>query len=219
MAPTFRTVPFRSHALVVALAIGSALGGCASPGQQTQLLLEENGELRQRLHDTEARLAESEQIRAQLEADNLAMSRQLDSLASAGPGWTGFEGIEGVQVSQSGGEIIVGIAGDVLFDSGSATLKPEAKRSLDRIASVLNSEYASNVIRVEGYTDSDPIRKSNWKSNEHLSAERALAVEAYLVGKGVNNERIYAAAFGPARPKATKAQSRRVEIVILASGS
>ena len=48
-------------------------------------------------------------------------------------------------------------------------------------------------------------------------AERALAVEEYLVARGVNPTRIYAAAMGSARPKGTKQASRRVEIVILAN--
>jgi chemotaxis protein MotB len=192
--------------LVLAAVIGA---GCQSAGH-ADLLRQENEELR-------ARLAESERARSDLESLNLAMSRQLDQAGSTADA-TGFEGIDGVGVSRSGGEIVVGIAGDVLFASGSADLRPEAKRSLDKVASVLKSRYNGQIVRVEGYTDTDPIRKSKWKSNEHLSAERALAVENYLVSKGVPNERIYSAAFGPAGQKSTKAQSRRVEIVILASG-
>ena len=109
------------------------------------------------------------------------------------------------------------IAGDVLFDSGSVTLKASAKKSLDSVAGVLNSTYGSHNIRVEGYTDTDPITKSGWKPNERLSAERAMAVEAYLVSKGVSNGRVYSAAFGPANAKNSKKDSRRVEIVILGS--
>jgi flagellar motor protein MotB len=105
----------------------------------------------------------------------------------------------------------------VLFDSGKVDLKSSARRSLDRVASVIQSKYPGQQIRIEGYTDSDPIRKSKWRSNEHLSAERALAVEKYLVGKGVDNDRVYSAAFGPANARATKKDSRRVEIVILGS--
>ncbi|MBZ0171224.1 MAG: OmpA family protein, partial [Phycisphaerales bacterium] len=70
-------------------------------------------------------------------------------------------------------------------------------------------------IRIEGYTDTDPIRKSKWASNEHLSFERANAVEKYLISRGVDTKRMYAAAFGPDRPKGSKQDSRRVEIVVL----
>ena len=122
----------------------------------------------------------------------------------------------GVDVGmRSGGEIVVGVAGDVLFASGQATLRTQAKSSLDQIAGVLKSQYANNQIRVEGHTDNDPIKKSGWKTNERLGAERAMAVEAYLVGKGIDNDRIYSATFGPSRPKGSKQDSRRVEIVLL----
>ena len=94
-------------------------------------------------------------------------------------------------------------------------MRKAGRDELDRIAEVLNDRFAENLIRVEGHTDSDPIRKSAWKTNERLSSERALAVEAYLVSKGVDAARIYSAAMGSARPKADKSASRRVEIVVL----
>ena len=96
--------------------------------------------------------------------------------------------------------------------------KSSSKSSLNRIANVLNQRYPNQTIRVEGYTDTDPIRKSKWEHNERLSAERAMAVEKYLVAQSVENDRIYAAAFGPAKQRGSKKESRRVEIVILASG-
>jgi outer membrane protein OmpA-like peptidoglycan-associated protein len=43
-----------------------------------------------------------------------------------------------------------------------------------------------------------------------------MAVESYLAGKGVDQDRMYAAAFGTSNPRASKKESRRVEIVILA---
>lgn len=107
------------------------------------------------------------------------------------------------------------VAGDVLFAPGSAVVKSEGKRELDRIASTIRSKYPSNRIRVEGHTDSDPIRKSKFRDNEHLSAERALAVERYLATKGVSASRIEAVGKGASNPKGSKSSSRRVEIVIL----
>jgi chemotaxis protein MotB len=97
------------------------------------------------------------------------------------------------------------------------TLKATAKKTLDQVGRRINSDYAGHMIRVEGYTDSDPIKKQKdkYKDNEELSAQRALAVERYLVGRGVASSQIYAAAFGPANPKGSKKASRRVEIVIL----
>lgn len=175
------------------------LGGCGRVSKsQYEMALQENNDLRQR--------------NAELEAELAGLQGQMDGTG----GTTGFENIDGVSVSRGlGGEIIVNIEGDILFDSGQVELKPGARRALDRVASTLKTQYAGNLVRVEGYTDTDPIRKSKWKDNEELSAERALAVERYLVSKGVNNDLIYAAAFGPSRTKATKKDSRRVEVVVL----
>lgn len=75
-------------------------------------------------------------------------------------------------------------------------------------------------VDVVGHTDSDPIKKSKWKDNWQLSAERALAVLRYLNSKGISSEKIRAVAAGSSRPVASnksssgKAQNRRVEIVV-----
>jgi flagellar motor protein MotB len=66
-----------------------------------------------------------------------------------------------------------------------------------------------------GYTDTDKIKKSNFKSNWHLAFDRAWAVRDYLVSKGVNQNRISIESWGPTKPLATKAASRRVDIVVV----
>lgn len=116
--------------------------------------------------------------------------------------------------ASSGGTTLT-VAGDVLFAPGSTAIKPEGRRELDRLAATIRSRYPTNRIRVEGHTDWDPIRKSKFRDNEHLSAERALAVERYLVTKGISGSRIEAVGKGASQPKASKSASRRVEIVIL----
>ncbi len=197
---------------------GIILGGCASSNTgELDAALMENQELRQRLAETENALAECQSGRTALQGQSQSLSSELERLRaelSRGPNFG-----DGVTVTRRGGEIAVGVAGDVLFDSGSVVIKPSAKATLDRIAQILNSQYRGHAIRIEGHTDSDPIRKSGWKTNERLSAERALAVEEFLVSKGVDNKRVYAAAFGPAIPRGSKNESRRVEIVILAPAS
>jgi len=181
------------------------LGGCAT-GNADEALMQENLELRQQRAELENQLADCEQRYAMLDSQN----RQLGSL-----GATGFEGIDGVTVGRTAGEVTVGIAGDVLFASGSATLRPEARASLDRVVANIRSQYGGKTIRVEGHTDTDPIRKSKWETNERLSAERAMAVQAYLVSKGLDRKQVYSAAFADTRPRGSKKDSRRVEIVII----
>lgn len=210
-------------ALVIgALCAGALLGGCKNVKKADyDAAVEENTRLRERVASLQDKVAQSNQqvAAAQAEKDRaLAEQRQqlMAQMETDRATRSGFEGIPGVSSSYgAGGSVIVAVAGDVLFDSGKADLKSSSKSSLDRVAQVIQSQYAGQTIRVEGYTDSDPIRKSSWRSNEHLSMERALAVEDYLVKHGVPNNQIYSAAFGPANPKGTKKDSRRVEIVIL----
>ncbi|KAA0216313.1 MAG: hypothetical protein DYG94_05210 [Leptolyngbya sp. PLA3] len=189
------------------------LGGCNKVKRgDYDSAVSENTELRERLGEAQASLTEVNEQNRQLTAANQQLMEENQRLASSGGAGTGTDYSTG-----GTGEVVISIAGDVLFRSGQVTISDEGRRALDRVAGQLNSQYAGRTIRVEGYTDSDPIRKSNWKSNEHLSAERALSVEKYLVSKGVSNDRIYSAAFGPAKPKSSKSASRRVEIVILAN--
>lgn len=108
------------------------------------------------------------------------------------------------------------IAGDVAFLSGSATLTTAAKKELDTFASKLKNTYAGRSVRVEGHTDSTPIKKSKWGSNEALSQARAEAVKTYLVSKGVSSGRIEAIGYGAAKPKGSPSASRRVDVVVLA---
>ncbi|MCK4871678.1 MAG: OmpA family protein [Phycisphaerales bacterium] len=207
---------------VVAVVLCLGTGGCADNSAQTTALLEaENQEYldaNERLkYELAAAVDQRDQAvrRAQAVVDeNNKLRTELDE-QRARPR-TGFEGIKGVSGTTRPGEVVAEVAGDVLFASGSATLRSAAKRTLDRIAHVLNTTYAGHNIRIEGHTDTDPISKSAWKTNDRLSAERAMAVKAYLATKGVDGARIYIGGFGDTRTRATKEASRRVEIVVLA---
>ncbi|MEL7474113.1 MAG: OmpA family protein, partial [Planctomycetota bacterium] len=190
--------------------------GCSTSTEtvdSTELTLQENAELRERIAEIEASLAFCQDENDALSGQNSDLASALTQAqadlqvanatsrpAAAAQPMSAFGNIEGAEIFQRGDSIVVAVAGDVLFSSGRASLKNDAKKTLDRIASVLNATYPGQVVRVEGYTDNDPIRKSKWSSNEHLSAERSLTVEKYLVSRGVNNDRIYAAAFGPSNP-------------------
>ncbi|MFG0257392.1 MAG: OmpA family protein [Phycisphaerales bacterium JB043] len=192
-----------------------ALGGCKSNQESASLLEQENIELRAQNRNLQTSLDAAEQDRASLQGELRAIQADNDRLRTTGN--TGFENIQGVTAGvSSSGEVVVTVTNDVLFASGSATLRKQAKQTLDQIASVLSSQYGGKTIRIGGHTDNDPIKKSSWKTNERLSAERALAVEEYLASKGLSNDAMYVAGFGPAYPRGTKAQSRRVEIVVLA---
>ena len=209
--------------LIALGAMGMALGGCKSISQRDyDAAIDENTQLRERIAGLQESVRQANEGNSafqgqndQLRNENSRLQSELEA-AKAQPR-TGFEGIEGVDLSARNGSIVVGVASEVLFSSGSADLRTNAKKTLDEVVGVIKNQYSGNEIRVEGYTDTDKLvkTKAKWKTNERLSAMRALAVEEYLVSKGVNNDRIYSAAFGPSKPKGSKQASRRVEIVIL----
>ncbi|HEX4795664.1 MAG TPA: OmpA family protein [Humisphaera sp.] len=120
-------------------------------------------------------------------------------------------------VDAKAGTTTVSLPGDLFFDPGQITIKDPAKQSLDKVAAALKKEYAGKQVRIEGYTDSDPIVHSKWKSNQELSEKRAGAVRDYLVSKGVATSRIKVVGMGEAHPRSTtnKSLNRRVEVVVL----
>ena len=131
----------------------------------------------------------------------------------------GFEDIPEVDTSRTGtSSLEVTLASDILFASGSATLTPTARRTLDQVAQVLQSKYPDKEILVKGHTDSDPIRKSSWRDNQHLSEARAQAVVDYLQSRDVDASRLTMRGYGMTQPKRTKLMSRRVEIVVIGEG-
>lgn len=195
-----------------------AAAGCETGRlqQERQALWVQNQELQDELNRTRAALdaAEADRLTAQSQISGL-QDRLVAPQAMTASANSAFAGIEGVETVQTPGQIAVRVPGDVLFEPGKVTLKESAKRTLNQVAQAIKREYPGNTIRVEGYTDTDPIRRSNWADNLELSLQRAAAVHRYLAEQGVDADRMYAAGFGAARPQATKAKSRRVEIVVV----
>lgn len=148
------------------------------------------------------------------------LQRQIAERSKTPAEATGFgEGYD-VSFDPSAGTITVTLPNTILFSPGKATLKKATSTELNHIRSVLRSKYAGKQIDVVGHTDSDPIKKSKWKDNLELSAQRALTVVRYLIGRGIPKNEIRAVGCGAARPitsNATasgKARNRRVEIVV-----
>jgi flagellar motor protein MotB len=114
------------------------------------------------------------------------------------------------------GTVTVTLPGDIFFNSGAATIMTPAKSSLDKVATALKKDYAGKQVRIEGHTDSDPIRKSKWKNNQELSEARAKSVRDYLVSKGVPANLIDTKGYGADKPRGQdKSRNRRVEVVVL----
>lgn len=197
------------------LAAGLVLGGCNNKlKEENESLKTEAAELREKVNSVDsekaALAAQTQQLQqqnAQL-ATELASARQAPAAGPAG-NWDGPTG--GRSPVRQTTERMIEISSDVLFGSGSATLKPDARKELDKYMSRFKS---ASTIRIEGHTDSDPIKKSKWGSNQALSKARADAVKTYIVSRGVSSSKIDTVGKGASEPKGSKAASRRVDIVL-----
>ncbi|MHC4925584.1 MAG: OmpA/MotB family protein, partial [Planctomycetota bacterium] len=129
-------------------------------------------------------------------------------------------GIDAIETPD--GNIAIVLPSDITFGSGSKDLTRQGKKSLTSIAAELNGQFAGQSVRIEGHTDTDPIRRSKFKDNWELGSERALSVLRYLsTSHGIAPERLSAATRGQTMPvadnksKAGKIRNRRVEIVVI----
>jgi outer membrane protein OmpA-like peptidoglycan-associated protein len=109
--------------------------------------------------------------------------------------------------------------GDVLFDTGQATLKPGAFRDMDKLAMALKDNPNTRV-KIEGYTDS--VGSADY--NQGLSERRAEAVGNALRDRGVPLGSFEIEGLGKEYPVASnntpegRQQNRRVEIVFSDAG-
>jgi chemotaxis protein MotB len=113
---------------------------------------------------------------------------------------------------------------EVLFDTGSAAIRPEGKVELDKLASALTElekqipPEIAWVLRIDGHTDVRPIASPQFPSNWELSSARAISVVQYLISRGISPQRLVAAGFGEFQPLDTGAteevyrRNRRIEL-------
>lgn len=165
----------------------------------------------------ENRTLRDQESEAQRRARDL-QSKLVSAPAEATATGTTREFGEGATVRYSRGRWTLVIDDKVTFNSGSTKLKKGVESVLRKAAQLIKQEHSGQYIYVEGHTDSDPIRKSKdrFRSNRHLSAERADAVAAWLVNKGgVPAKQIVVVGFGPNDPaSSSKDRNRRVQIVV-----
>lgn len=118
--------------------------------------------------------------------------------------------------------LVIRVPENFFFDSGQASLRPE----IIPILSVLSKSLARipNHIRIEGHTDSVPIRTPQFPSNWELSTARATTIVRYLLTNfQFNPNRLSAtgyAEFHPVAPNTTpegRSQNRRVDVVVLST--
>ncbi len=126
----------------------------------------------------------------------------------------------GIVVERRPEGIVISLYGVILFDSGKAELRPQARQILGVVAA--NLRPLPYDIRVEGHTDSIQPDPGPYPTNWELSTERALAVTQYLIDTArIDPHRLSAAGYGEFHPVASNAtregrlRNRRIDLVLL----
>lgn len=87
--------------------------------------------------------------------------------------------------------VVIELGDNMLFDYGSAEIKPGAIPALKRIAATLQSErYNSFNFSIEGHTSDEKFSSSQYPSNWELSAARAAAIARFLESRGISRVRL-----------------------------
>ena len=170
---------------------------------------------------------------AQYELELAAQQRQIDLLRKAlSEKKGGTLDLSAAQIqklqaiaNELGGTLVgnrIQLPGDVLFSTGSWSLKPTAQASLKKLSDALQKEDFG--LMIVGHTDDQPIKKLLAKgigSNRHLSLMRSLAVTNYMSKDcGYPADKLLPAGWGELKPQVDnksnggQARNRRVEIFI-----
>ncbi len=111
--------------------------------------------------------------------------------------------------------LLLNLQSELLFETNSAVLTPDAVAQLTRIGDILK-KYPEDRITIEGHTDS----RGTQPYNESLSMRRADAVSRVLKGRGVEERQMVVLGQGETQPVAPnttedgRSANRRVELHI-----
>jgi chemotaxis protein MotB len=116
--------------------------------------------------------------------------------------------------------LVISLKEATFFPSGGDTVDPQTLPTLQIIAAEVGKH--PNPIRLEGHTDSKPIRTPRFRSNWDLSAARGIAMLDLFADRfGISRNRMAIAGFADTAPVASndteegRARNRRVDIVVL----
>jgi len=128
-----------------------------------------------------------------------------------------------VTIEELKGKLTLGLADQILFDSGQSEVKKDGLAILKRIVDIL-AKVTDKAIRVEGHTDNVPIAgrlAQRFPTNWELSAARAINVARFLQENGIDPQILSAVAYGEYKPIADNStpegrqKNRRIAIILL----
>ncbi len=151
----------------------------------------------------EADAEKARQAAAQAEKDKADMRAQL------------LQQLNSILQTQDTARGLIVNMSDVLFDTGSSTLKSAAREKLAKISGIVLAHPGLN-LQIEGHTDS----VGGDQMNQQLSERRADSVRDFLISQGVAGSSVSARGFGKTHPVASndtsegRQKNRRVELVV-----
>jgi chemotaxis protein MotB len=162
------------------------------------------------LQEYKARERQLEAIKARFDL----LKKKLDGLVKLG-----------LEVEIRRNRMVISLPGDVLFDSGKDTLRPDGEEILKKLAAVIRSDRSllDRDYQVAGHTDSQPYVSGPFQDNWGLSLMRARAVLLHLIGKGGKLPRKHWSAAGhadtdPVAGNSSQAglqKNRRCDIIVV----
>lgn len=147
-------------------------------------------------------------------------SRNLVSLEATLGSFAKANNLEGkVQIRSDADSITISLADNLLFDSGSADMRPGSADVLQQVANALRG--LPNDMRIEGHTDNVPVNSPDFATNWELSGARASRVLRFLDEQGGLDNELFLAGYAETQPLGDnstpegRALNRRADIVIL----
>lgn len=117
--------------------------------------------------------------------------------------------------------VMISIADNLLYKSGSYRISNKADNVLNKLAAIIKSEPSMDVM-IEGHTDSQSIKTACLEDNWDLSVKRATSMVRILEKKyGIASDRLIASGRGSSLPlfendsRENRAKNRRTKIIIL----
>ncbi len=207
-------VPLQKEAATLAQELAEARSEVDKLVKENESLAQTKSELESAQAQLALTVQQKEAALAELTRDQEELAQKLEAEITKGD----------ILIKQRGGELVVDVSDQILFDSGAAELNEQGKSVLKRVGETF-AKSQDKVIQVGGHTDDVPISPKlveKFPSNWELSTARASHVVRFLQEEAkIPGKRLMATGFSQYRPvgsnatKKGRSKNRRIEVVLL----